>query len=415
MSSPLRLGLFLFMFSLSFSSCKKDKEAPDVVISSFTDHGQGGTTISITGSGFSDKIAENTVTINDQPATVTAATTTALSVKVPAKAGSGKIKVSVGAKSSVSNNDFTYDWVHMVSTLTGDGTTSTFERPVGLATDGAGTIYFADEYKHKVFKITPDGILSTLAGSGTVGFKDGNGVNAQFAGPSGVTTDANGNVYVADRGNRRIRKITPTGDVSTWAGDGSTTNMDLPTGLCFDGAGNMIVADQARSHVIKITPNPDGSRTFSTVAGSSQGYADGNAATAKFNWLIDVAVDANGNIYVADQGNSRVRKITPAGYVTTIAGNGTSTPLGYPIGIDIDSKGNIYTADEGNFKIHKITITPDGTATLSTIAGIGESGYADGPANTAIFSSPLGLAFDKNGNMYIGDGNKPRIRKIVLQ
>lgn len=412
---PLRLRLLLFMFSLSFVSCKKDKEAPEVVITSFTDHAQGGATISITGSGFSDKTAENIVTINDQPAIVTEATITSLSVKVPAKAGTGKIKVSVGAKSTVSTNNFTYDWVYMVSTLTGDGTTTIFEQPTGLVADGAGNVYFADEYKNKVFKITPDGTLTTIAGSGTGGFKDGNGINAQFSGPTGVTLDANGNIYVADRSNRRIRKINPAGDVSTWAGDGSGTNLDLPTGLCFDGDGNMIVADQAKARVIKITPNPDGSRSFTTVAGSTQGYADGSATTAKFNWLIDVAVDGKGNIYVSDLGNNRIRKITPAGNVTTLFGDGEAATLASPVGIDVDSKGNIYVADQGNGRIHKIVIAADNTVTHSTIAGTGNSGYADGVGTKAQLSDPLGLAIDKNGNMYAGDGDKPRIRKIVLQ
>jgi len=388
---------------------------PDVVINSFTDHAKGGATVTIAGSGFSDKIAENTVTINDQLATVTAASPTSLSVTVPAKAGNGKIKVTVGPKNNISATDFIYDWEYIVSTLVGDGTTTTFSHPFGLAVDGAGNVYFADEVRHKVYKVTPNGTIITLAGNGTAGFKDENGTNAQFNGPTGVTLDANNNVYVADRSNHRIRKITPNGDVTTWAGDGSITNLNLPTGLAFDGTGNMIVADQQQYKIIKITPNTDGSRTFTTVAGSSAGFADGNSTAAKFDWPTDVAIDGNGNIYVADQSNNRIRKITPNGNVTTVIGDGSTTTLAAPIGIEVDNNGNIYTADRLNYRIRKIVVAAGGSTSISTIAGTGGAGYVDGAGATAQFRNPLGLAIGSDGTVYVGDGDAPRIRKIVSQ
>lgn len=414
----LRPGFSLCMLGLFLASCsKKDntttEELQEVKITAFTEHAQGGATITINGSGFSDKIAENIVTINERPATVTAAMPNLLSVTVPAKAGNGKIKVTVGSKNAVSANLFIYDWVYTVSTLTGDGTSAKFSRPSGLVTDGDGNVYFADEYVNKIFKVTPTGTLSVLAGGGTPGFRNGNGANALFNAPAGLTLDASGNVYVADRSNHLIRKITPNGDVSTWAGDGITGYLDFPTGIDFDDSGNMIVTAQNKYKVMKITPNGDGSRSIVSIAGSTYGYADGNAATAKFAMPTYLAVDGS-NIFVSDLTNNRIRKIS-GGTVSTIGGDGNQTTLFNPVGIDIDKDGNIYTTDKLNYRIRKITTAADGSTTISTIAGSGNSGYADGIGTSAQFIEPLGLAIDKNGNIYIGDGSKPRIRKIAMQ
>ncbi len=207
----------------------------------------------------------------------------------------------------------------------------------------------ADGLNHKIRKITPAGEVSTLAGSGAYGFADGDGINAKFYFPKGIALDASGNLYVADDINHRIRKITPTG-------------------------------------------------TVTTIAGSTSGSDDGDGINAKFNNPRGVTLDAAGNIYVADAGNHRIRKITPTGTVSTIAGStvgvtegiGTAAKFNTPAGVAVDASGNIYVADDENERIRKITTN----GTVSTLAGGFLQGFTDGVGGDAQFRSPTGLAID---------------------
>ena len=207
--------------------------------------------------------------------------------------------------------------------------------------------------------------VSTLAGS-TVGFRDGLGTTAQFNFPSGVALDAGGNVYVADFSNNLIRKITPEGLVSSLAGstegfrDGSGTSAQFnsPIGVAVDAAGNVYVADSFNNRIRKITPEG----LVSTLAGSTVGFRDGAGTSAQFSYPIGVEVDAAGNVYVADYGNHLIRKITPEGLVSTLAGStvgfrdgsGTSAQFNGPTGVAVDAEGNVYVADESNHLIRRI-------------------------------------------------------------
>ncbi len=249
---------------------------------------------------------------------------------------------------------------------------------------------------------------TTLAGSGTAGYADGPGAQASFNCPRGVAIDGEGHVIVADQSNHRVRKIAPDGTVTTLAGSGTGGYADgrgaqasfyNPNGVAIDGEGHVIVADQSNHRVRKIAP--DG--TVTTLAGSGTGgYADGRGAQASFHNPSGVAIDGEGHVIVADQSNHRVRKIAPDGTVTTLAGSGT---IGYadgpgaqagfnnPRGVAIDGEGHVIVADCSNHRVRKIA--PDGTVT--TLAGSGTIGYADGPGAQASFYNPSGVAIDGLG------------------
>lgn len=252
----------------------------------------------------------------------------------------------------------------------GSGSSVSFKNPYGVAVDGSGNVYVADYGNHKIRKITPAGVITTLAGSGSIGSADGSGSSASFNYPSGVAVDGNGNIYVTEYKNNKIRKITPAGVVSTLAGNGSfgsadgngvTASFSFPFGIAVDGSGNVYVTDNGNHKIRKITP----AGVVSTLAGSgSASSTDGTGVSASFNGPESVAVDGSGNIYVADANNNKIRKITPMGEVSTLAGNGSvgsadgmgpSASFSYPGGIAVDGSGTIFVADYGNNKIRKIT------------------------------------------------------------
>jgi sugar lactone lactonase YvrE len=317
-----------------------------------------------------------------------------------------------------------------VSTLAGsaaagsaDGTAAEalFNSPQALAADISGNVYVADTNNHQIRKITPAGVVTTFAGSTARGAADGTGVAAQFAWPAGVAVDASGNVYVADF-NHKIRKITPLGVVTTLAGSGTAGSADgtgaaaqfnTPGGIAVDANGNLYVADIANNMIRKITPD----LVVTTLAGSTTpGFVDDTGTSARFNSPWGVAVDAGGNVYVTDNGNNVIRKITPVGLVTTFAGSGAHGSAGGvgadaqfrgPSGISANISGSLYVTDLGNHAIRKIT--PAGLVT--TLAGSGTPGSADGIGTAAQFNSPWDVQLDASGNLYAVSGHA--IRKIT--
>jgi NHL repeat len=309
----------------------------------------------------------------------------------------------------------------------GTGSAARFIGPHGVAVDSAGYVYVADTQNHTIRKITPDRAVTTFAGSSGYGSANGTGTTARFNGPNGVAVDSAGNVYVADQNNDTIRKITPDGVVTTLAGSagqsgsangtGSAARFFHPCGVALDGAGNLYVADALNNTIRKITPD----RVVTTLAGipGQSGSADGVGSAARFNGPIGVTLDGTGNLYVADQANHTIRKITPDGEVTTLAGSagepgsadgiGIAAQFNNPMGVAVDSAGNVYVADGANYTIRKIT--PDGLVT--TLAGTaGTSGSTDGLGAAALFGHPSGVAVDSAGNVYVADWNHT-IRKIT--
>jgi len=271
-------------------------------------------------------------------------------------------------------------------------------------------------------------VVSTFAGSGTKGFADGTATTAQFYSPTGMAVDSEGNVYVADRENHRIRRITPAGVVSTLAGStegfadgtGTAAQFNHPFDLAVDSSDNVYVADTHNHRIRRITP----AGVVSTLAGSgTKGFADGIDTEAQFYGPTGVTVDSSGNVYVADHGNNRIRRITPAGVVSTFAGTGTEgfangagteAQFYHPSEVAVDSSGNVYVADADNNRIRKITPADRiEDRVVSTFGGSGTEGSGNGIGNTAQFNFPGGVAVDSSGNVYVVDSVNNRIRKIT--
>lgn len=313
-----------------------------------------------------------------------------------------------------------------------DGTTdATFNGPQGVAVDSSGNVYVADYSSNTIRKITSAGVVSTFAGTaGTSGSADATGTAARFFSPSGLAVDSSGNVYVADTDNHTIRKITPAGVVTTVAGtagsagdaDGNkaTARLNSPRAVAVDAGGNLYVADNGNNAVRKV----DTSGAITTLAGKAGtfGSVDGIGAAARFNLPTGIAIDSAGNLYVAEQPTSVIRKVTPAGVVTTLAGTATNSGrtdatgaaarFDRPTSVAVDSAGNVYVTDYANQLIRKITAA----GVVSTLAGTGGvAGYQDGTGyllSPSMFRNPSSATFDAAGNLYIADTNNNSIRKI---
>ncbi len=322
--------------------------------------------------------------------------------------------------------------------FSGDGGPATGAQllePAGVAVDGGGNLFIADRGNHRIRKVSPNGIITTVAGNGMLGFS-GDGEPAASTAlwyPWGVLVDGAGNLFISDGSNHRIRKVSPDGIISTVAGNGTggfsgdgasatSAQLRIPLGLALDGAGNLFIADWVNLRIRRVSA----SGIITTVAGDgtfpSSFSGDGGPATsAQLRGPSGVAVDGGGNLFIADRGNQRIRKVSASGIITTVAGNrtpgfsgdggqATTAQLREPNGVAVDAAGNLFIADSVNNRIRKVT--RDGI--ITTVAGNGTPGFSGdgGPATSAQLSSPLGVGVDSAGNLFIADPSNHRIRKV---
>jgi sugar lactone lactonase YvrE len=302
-----------------------------------------------------------------------------------------------------------------------------YRNPTGAAADASGNIYIADTANQLIRKITPAGVVSTLAGSvGAVGTADGTGSAARFNYPWGLAVDAAGNVFVADSNNHTIRKITPGGVVSTFAGmpgvpgntngTGSAARFSNPSGLAIDSAGNLFVSDYTNTTIRKITPTG----VVTTFAGSpaQYGFANGTGTAARFHYPDGIAIDEFDQLYVADSGNHTIRKITPDGVVTTLAGvaqqagsrdsiNGTPQ-FNTPVGVAIEPSGMLIVTDRNSNTVRRVTLA----GYVSTIGGLADNpGSTNGAGVTARFKVPIGVLVADDEKLYVVDTSNQTIRR----
>ena len=318
----------------------------------------------------------------------------------------------------------------------GDGAAATnaeLNGPRGVTEDLFGNLYIAEYYGQRVRKVTPGGVITTLAGNGTAGYSGDGGpaTSAELNGPYRVTVDLAGNVYIPDSSNNRVRKVAPDGTITTVAGNGNTAYtgdggpatsaaLDFPEAVAFDSAGNYYIADAGNNVVRKV----NASSTITTAVGTGiQGYAgDGGPATsARLYNPVGVAVDAANDLYISDQLNNVIRKVT-GGIINTVAGTGAfgfggdggpaiDCEFGYPASIGLDAAGNLYIPDINNYRI-RVLFT---NGTIATVAGDGVEGYGGdgGPALDAALNVPRSVSVAPNGNVYIGDFGNNRVRMLT--
>lgn len=321
-----------------------------------------------------------------------------------------------------------------LSAFSGDGgpaTSAGVGDPVRVAVDAAGNVFITTH--NRIRKVDPAGTITTIAGTIGGGFSGDGGpaTKATLSSPHGVAVDHLGNLFIADTSNERIRQVDSIGTISTVAGNGSRgfsgdggraviASLAHPGRVAFDGAGNLVIADSDNARIRRV----DASGTITTVAGNGThgfGGDGGPAASAKLSNPQGVAVDTAGNLYIADMHNQRVRRVDASGTITTIAGTGvagfsgdgglaTGARLLNPIGVAVDKDGNLFIADLSNRRVRRV----DESGIITTVAGNGINGFSGdgGPATSAALSDPLGLAVDGAGNLFIVDGSNQRLRRV---
>jgi hypothetical protein len=388
-------------------------------------------TVTITGAGFNNTAGLNEVRFGTFTAPIVSATTTQLVVNLPADLAQGDHDVTVFA-----NNKFVtkVKGFHLIGwrvyTFAGTGgtggndgpvSTATFQWPTGMVLDNAGNIYVTD--LNRIRKITPQGVVSTVAGAAGRGSIDANGVNARFNSVTSIVSDAAGNLYVADQMNFTIRKIAPNGDVTTLAGKagdfgntdgiGANARFSMPYGLAINNAGtNLLVGDHS-NHVIRQIELATNNVT--TIAGNGQQTSsDGKGLQAGLPGPGSMVFDKDGNLFITEKGGGKVRKMAPDGTITTIGGSLSVNFM--PTHAVLDDDRNLYVTYSGMGRIKKYT--PAGVESNFAGNNMG-TGEEEGPAQTVFITRPEGIVITKDNNgktvFYISDASNKKIKKIVKE
>jgi sugar lactone lactonase YvrE len=318
----------------------------------------------------------------------------------------------------------------------GNAASAQFHLPIFVDFDSSQNLFIADWANNAIRRIDPSGKITTVAGTGVSGYSGDGGpaAEAEMSTPNTVIVDKYGSIYISDWGNNVVRKVNPKGIISTYAGNGLqgysgdggsalSAELDGPTGIAIDNSGNLYISD-SNSNVIRKVNSSGNISTFAGTGGVGRYSGDGGPAlSAKFNSPSSLAFDLSGNLLVSDYNNGVIRKIDATGTVTTIVGNGTpgflgdggpatSSELNSPGEVTVDFLGNLFVADTGNNRIRKINTS----GIISTIAGNGNQGFSgnNGPATAAQLNNPTGVVSDSSGNLYLADELNNCIRKIVL-
>ncbi|MEX6688603.1 IPT/TIG domain-containing protein [Danxiaibacter flavus] len=418
---------------LLFTACKKEDKgyahnpSAAITISKFLpEQGQEGNELLITGSNFSSDTGQVKVSINGIQARVIASNEKQIMALVPAKTGDGPVVVTIGEQSGSSEHNFNYLFSYEVSTLAGSGNRGSddgkgafasfnFNGVRGqLSVDDSLNVYVPDGGNQKIRKVSFDGTVTTIAGTGANGYEDGKAGSAKFNNPCGTAVDATGNIYVAERNGRRIRRITPDGMVSTWA---------YPSG----NGGNELTS-------VVINKNT-GAVYWSDFYGDGVYQLKNGTVQRVINHSLPctIAIDAQGNIYATHYDDQAVLKYTYDASAdkfdngSIIAGKlrvggcddgiGTNATFDRPWGIAIDSKRNLYVSGQGGGdKSNCVRMITTGNNEVKTIAGQAASaGFVEGMGDNAKFNRPTGVVVDKNGDMYVLDMDNNRIRKITVR
>ena len=427
----LYLTFCIFLFN---TACKKTQALTaniNIKIDSiFPSRGNYRTTVIIYGNDF-DKLPSNYfISINDLRCNIVTKTNTALTIALPARAGSGKFQIHFNNETK-SSTDFIFEKIYLVSTIAGDGniglkdgqgTNARFFYPVSIIKDSKGDYLITDYFNHVIRKMDKNYNVTTYAGTGISGYLDGDKTSAKFSYPSGTVIDKNDNLYIADTYNHKIRKISTNGLVSTIAGstagylDGNANiaKFNQPKGIVMDAFGNIFIVDYNNDRIRKLSPNG----IVETYAGSSKGFTDGIGVAAKFNFPATIACDLNNVLYVADASNNRIRKIDNNRNVTTLAGDGTvglkdgllsTCKLNEPKGVYLDNHQNVWIGDFSNHVVRYI----DGDS-ISTIIG-STQGFLDGENKNVKFNFPGGMLFENDSTILMCDVHNQRIRKIIIR
>ena len=432
----------LLAFLISLMACRKVDPLPvadfeGVITAIQPTSGSKGDTVAVTGYGFGTNPSELKAYVNGRPSTIIQSNDTLIWLIVPARAGTGPVSIA-GASGGTSGPIFDFEYTATLSRYAGqpgsagfeDGTftQALFNRPTGLVCDPLGYLYVTDAHNHRIRQIATNGNTGTFSGDGVAGHQDGFGISARYNHPQSITMDpSTGNFYVADRYNHCIRKVTPTGVVSTVAGipglpgyvdaPGLSARFNEPVSVAFEPGYRDLYIGDAVNHCIRKWAQ---SQVVSTYAGSvTPGNLNGVGASAAFQSPMGLFVDSTFFIFVADSGNHNIRRIVRQdATVTTFSGMGVAglqvglpALFNGPVGI-CKKDGLVFVADAGNHVIR--LLMNDGTAQV--IAGNGFPGYADGVGPVSRLNTPVSIvAGTMEGEFFIADSENHCIRRMLVE